>query len=97
MCIFLRRVNIKSLKRPSRYGFVCLCVYVSIIMFYVIYINISILILVDCPLLCQHEKYTSQLQMGIKSTESKQQNLQEDRSKLEHSECKSLTGESDQE
>ncbi|XP_042633317.1 centrosomal protein of 170 kDa protein B-like isoform X2 [Cyprinus carpio] len=39
----------------------------------------------------KHEKYTSQLQMGIKSTESKQQNLQEDRSKLEHSECKSLT------
>ncbi|XP_016087318.1 centrosomal protein of 170 kDa protein B-like isoform X2 [Sinocyclocheilus grahami] len=39
----------------------------------------------------KHEKYTSQLQMGIKSTESKQQNLQEERSKLERSERKSLT------
>ncbi len=68
------------------------CVY---FMFYVIYINILIF-LVDCPLLCQHEKYSSQLQMGIKSTESKQQNLQEEKSKLERSERKSLTGESDQ-
>ncbi|XP_067239509.1 centrosomal protein of 170 kDa protein B [Chanodichthys erythropterus] len=39
----------------------------------------------------KHEKYTSQLQMGIKSTEGKQQNLQEERSKLERSERKSLT------
>uniref|UniRef100_A0A8C1YPP1 FHA domain-containing protein n=1 Tax=Cyprinus carpio TaxID=7962 RepID=A0A8C1YPP1_CYPCA len=39
----------------------------------------------------KHEKYTSQLQMGIKSTESKQQNLQEEKSKLERSERKSLT------
>ncbi|XP_043076070.1 centrosomal protein of 170 kDa protein B isoform X3 [Puntigrus tetrazona] len=39
----------------------------------------------------KHEKYTSQLQMGIKSTESKQQNPQEERSKLERSERKSLT------
>ncbi|XP_050948134.1 LOW QUALITY PROTEIN: centrosomal protein of 170 kDa protein B [Labeo rohita] len=39
----------------------------------------------------KHEKYTSQLQMGIKSAESKQQNLQEERSKLERSERKSLT------
>lgn len=52
--------------------------------------------MVDLLLLCQHEKYTSQLQMGIKSTESKQQNLQEEKSKLERSERKSLTGESDQ-
>lgn len=44
----------------------------------------------------KHEKYTSQLQMGIKSAESKQQNLQEERSKLERSERKSLTGKSDQ-
>ncbi len=34
--------------------------------------------------------------MGIKSTESKQQNLQEEKSKLERSERKSLTGENDQ-
>ncbi|XP_051731907.1 centrosomal protein of 170 kDa protein B isoform X3 [Ctenopharyngodon idella] len=39
----------------------------------------------------KHEKYTSQLQMGIKSAEGKQQNLQEERSKLERSERKSLT------
>ncbi|KAK2883738.1 hypothetical protein Q8A67_017375 [Cirrhinus molitorella] len=39
----------------------------------------------------KHEKYTSQLQMGIKSTETKQQTLQEERSKLERSERKSLT------
>ncbi|XP_051581224.1 centrosomal protein of 170 kDa protein B isoform X2 [Myxocyprinus asiaticus] len=39
----------------------------------------------------KHEKYTSQLQMGLKTTEGKQQNLQEERSKLERSERKSLT------
>ncbi|XP_077076331.1 centrosomal protein of 170 kDa protein B isoform X3 [Siphateles boraxobius] len=48
-------------------------------------------ILVDRPLLCQHEKYTSQLQMDIKSVEGKQQDLQEERTKLERSERKSLT------
>ncbi|XP_067273516.1 centrosomal protein of 170 kDa protein B isoform X2 [Pseudorasbora parva] len=39
----------------------------------------------------KHEKYTSQLQMGVKSAEGKQQNLQEERVKLERSERKSLT------
>ncbi|CAM4690224.1 unnamed protein product [Leuciscus chuanchicus] len=39
----------------------------------------------------KHEKYTSQLQMDIKSIEGKQQNLQEERTKLERSERKSLT------
>ncbi|XP_051510626.1 centrosomal protein of 170 kDa protein B-like isoform X2 [Myxocyprinus asiaticus] len=39
----------------------------------------------------KHEKYTSQLQMGLKTMEGKQQNLQEERSKLERSERKSLT------
>ncbi|XP_036438286.1 centrosomal protein of 170 kDa protein B [Colossoma macropomum] len=39
----------------------------------------------------KHEKYTSQLQMGLKSSEGKRQELQEERSKLEKSERKSLT------
>ncbi|XP_077076332.1 centrosomal protein of 170 kDa protein B isoform X4 [Siphateles boraxobius] len=39
----------------------------------------------------KHEKYTSQLQMDIKSVEGKQQDLQEERTKLERSERKSLT------
>lgn len=51
----------------------------------------------DCPLLCQHEKYTSQLQMDIKSVEGKQQNLLEEKTKLDRSERKSLTGESGEE
>ncbi|KAL7888678.1 hypothetical protein AOLI_G00036520 [Acnodon oligacanthus] len=38
----------------------------------------------------KHEKYTSQLQMGLKSSEGKRQELQEERSKLEKSERKSL-------
>ncbi|XP_056108361.1 centrosomal protein of 170 kDa protein B isoform X2 [Rhinichthys klamathensis goyatoka] len=39
----------------------------------------------------KHEKYTSQLQMDIKSAEGKQQNLQEEKTKLDRSERKSLT------
>lgn len=39
----------------------------------------------------KHEKYTIQLQMGLKATEGKQQNLQEEKSKLERSERKSVT------
>ncbi|XP_005160385.1 centrosomal protein of 170 kDa protein B isoform X1 [Danio rerio] len=39
----------------------------------------------------KHEKYTSQLQMGIKCEEGKQQNVQEEKSKLERSDRKSLT------
>ncbi|XP_039523058.1 centrosomal protein of 170 kDa protein B isoform X2 [Pimephales promelas] len=39
----------------------------------------------------KHEKYTSQLQMDIKSTDGKQQNLQEEKTKLDRSERKSLT------
>ncbi|XP_073711638.1 centrosomal protein of 170 kDa protein B isoform X2 [Misgurnus anguillicaudatus] len=40
----------------------------------------------------KHEKYTSQLQMGLKITEGKQQNLLEEKSKLERPERKSVTG-----
>ncbi|XP_062406283.1 centrosomal protein of 170 kDa protein B [Sardina pilchardus] len=39
----------------------------------------------------KHEKYTSQLQMGLKASEGKRQEIMEDRSKLERSERKSLT------
>lgn len=46
----------------------------------------------DRPLLLQHEKYTSQLQMGLKASEGKRQEIMDDRSKLERSERKSLTG-----
>ncbi|KAA0708907.1 Centrosomal protein of 170 kDa protein B [Triplophysa tibetana] len=38
-----------------------------------------------------HEKYTSQLQMGLKAPEGKQQHVQEEKSKLERSERKSVT------
>ncbi|KAI7799610.1 putative centrosomal protein of 170 kDa protein B [Triplophysa rosa] len=39
----------------------------------------------------KHEKYTIQLQMGLKATEGKQQHVQEEKSKLERSERKSVT------
>ncbi|XP_056620826.1 centrosomal protein of 170 kDa protein B isoform X3 [Triplophysa dalaica] len=38
-----------------------------------------------------HEKYTSQLQMGLKAPEGKQQHVQEEKSKLERSERKSVS------
>lgn len=39
----------------------------------------------------KHEKYTSQLQMGMRASESKRQEIMEERAKLERSERKSLT------
>uniref|UniRef100_W5KPG9 Centrosomal protein 170B n=1 Tax=Astyanax mexicanus TaxID=7994 RepID=W5KPG9_ASTMX len=39
----------------------------------------------------KHEKYTSQLQMGLKSSEDKRPELQDEKSKLDKSERKSLT------
>ncbi|XP_056620827.1 centrosomal protein of 170 kDa protein B isoform X4 [Triplophysa dalaica] len=39
----------------------------------------------------KHEKYTSQLQMGLKAPEGKQQHVQEEKSKLERSERKSVS------
>uniref|UniRef100_A0AAY5EHY0 CEP170 C-terminal domain-containing protein n=1 Tax=Electrophorus electricus TaxID=8005 RepID=A0AAY5EHY0_ELEEL len=42
-------------------------------------------------MLLQHEKYTNQLHMGLKASEEKRQDLQEERSKLERFERKGLT------